>query len=200
MAEDRMARDRARQRGRRWHSGYEEVVVAAIFLAGMLFFRLRLENFVLGREGSFLGPAFWPGVLLTIGVVLSAAYLVLAVVWARRRDRELAHAHASTDDTRPAGRADPEPEVAAPGNVWKLVGGFVALGAYIYLLAPLGFVPSTALFSVAFLLLVGERRWYVLVAFPVVAVTILIGVFTQLLTVSLPRGTGFFIDLSTYLY
>jgi len=194
MAERQLADGKKSPGGFRWHSGYEEVVVAAVFLVGMLFFRLRLENFVFGRAGSFLGPDFWPATLLTIGIGLSAVYLVLAVVWARRKQ-----SHEAAGAGGPAEVAD-EPELAQQGSIWKLVGGFVLLGAYIYLLDPIGFVPATALFSVAFLLLVGERRWWVIVAFPVVAVTVLLGVFTQLLTVSLPRGTGFFVTLSTYLY
>lgn len=86
------------------------------------------------------------------------------------------------------------------GSAWKVLAGLGLLVAYVYLLGPIGFVPATVLFSVGFLLLVGEHRWWVLVAFPVVSVTVLIGVFTQLLTVSLPRGNGFLLTLSTYLY
>jgi hypothetical protein len=33
-----------------------------------------------------------------------------------------------------------------------------------------------------------------------VAVTVLLGIFTQLLVVALPRGSGIFVDLSTYFY
>jgi small-conductance mechanosensitive channel len=203
-----------RPAGRRWHTGHEEIVVAALFLVGMVFFRFRLDSFVIGREGSFAGPTFWPGVLLSIGIVLSAAYLVLAIIWSRRQGAEAASVPerstaptgagggaAATGAEPPAAAATaPEAEEAREGSVLKLVVGFVLLAAYIYLLAPIGFVPSTLLFSVGFLLLAGERRWYLLAGFPVVAVTVLLGVFTQLLTVSLPRGTGVFLTLSTYLY
>ena len=190
------------QRGSRWHSGYEEVVVAALFLVGTVYFRLTIDDYISGRQGSFVSPAFWPGVLLTIGIVLSAIYLVMAVIWARRGQEPVgaasavAEAPASTTPTdSPVDQSSDQPDSAV-----KVVLGFVLIAGYIYLLAPIGFVPATVLFSVAFLILTGERRWWVLVVFPVAAVTVLLGMFTQLLVVSLPRGTGIFIDLSTYLY
>jgi hypothetical protein len=206
-------------------------VVAALLLVGALFFRLRIESFVRGRRGAVLGPEFWPATLLSIAIVLSAIYLVLAIIWARRQSAELEAESARTaaSATAPTATEPPTPSTggstamstgphtdedtsASPaggtapvaaentGSAAKLVGGFVLLAAFIYLLGPIGFVPAAFLFSVAFMLLVGERRWWVLLLFPVVAVTILLGIFTQLLVVSLPRGTGIFIDLSTYLY
>lgn len=219
-----MPDDRFPRAGRRWHSGWEEVVVAAVLLVGAIFLRVRINDFVRGREGSFLGPEFWPATLLTIAIVLSAMYLVLAVIWARRQSAEVrveegttATVTAPATAERPAvtGEAtsvsvrpdadagagtEPPAEVAHSGGVGKLLGGIALLAALIYLLGPIGFVPAAFLFGVAFMLLVGERRWWVLLLFPVVAVTVLLGIFTQLLVVSLPRGTGIFIDLSTYFY
>lgn len=227
-----MPEDHAPERARRWRKEYEEVVVAAVLLLGALFFRLRIDSFVAGRAGTNLDPDFWPGLLLSLAVVLSAIYLVLAVIWARREDQPhlatatvAAPARASTgteaDTTAAPAPAvtgssggspsvgavppdtDPVPhpvEEAHTGSVFKLVGGFLLLAAYIYLLGPIGFVPASAIFAVGFMMLVGERRWYVLLIFPVVAITVLLGIFTQLLVVSLPRGTGFLVDLSTYLY
>lgn len=221
-----MPEDRFPRAGRRWHSGWEEVVVAAVLLAGAIFLRVRIDDLVLGRSGAFLDPEFWPATLLTIAIVLSAIYLVLAIIWARRQSAEHEEAATATatataattaateqpsasaggatassavPDAEPGGATAPA-EVAHTGSVFKLVGGFVLLAAFIYLLGPIGFVPAAFLFSIAFMLLVGERRWWVLLLFPVIAVTVLLGIFTQLLVVSLPRGTGIFVDLSTYLY
>lgn len=219
-----MPEDRFPQAGRRWHSGWEEVIVAAVLLVGAVFFRLNIEDFVRGREGSFLGPEFWPATLLTIAIVLSAVYLVLAIISARRQsagreveEGQTAPAGAPAAAERPAaptggatavsaapatdaGGATAPAEVAHTGSAAKLIGGFLLLAAFIYLLGPIGFVPAAFLFSVGFMLLVGERRWWVLLVFPVIAITVLLGIFTQLLVVSLPRGTGIFIDLSTYFY
>lgn len=219
-----MAEDHSPPRARRWRKGYEEVVVAAVLLLGAIFFRLRIDSFVQGRAGTNLDPDFWPGVLLSVTIVLSAVYLVLAVIWARREDAPQVQEPAATTAAVPATAAaagpphgstavtgapegapgaDPVPhpvEEEHTGGVLKLVGGFLLLAAYIYLLGPIGFIPASLLFAAGFMLLVGERRWYVLLLFPVVAVTALLGIFTQLLVVALPRGSGVFVDLSTYFY
>lgn len=85
-------------------------------------------------------------------------------------------------------------------HIGKTVAGAVLLALYIWLLGPIGFIPATFLFTLAFLILAGERRWWMLTAFPVGTTVVVVLVFTQLLTVALPRGRGIFVTLSTYLY
>jgi hypothetical protein len=63
-----------------------------------------------------------------------------------------------------------------------------------------GFVPSTLVFSIVFLVFVGERRWKVIASFPILLLAALLYTFTRLLVVPLPRGSGFFLELSTYFY
>lgn len=101
---------------------------------------------------------------------------------------------ASSDD-------DHEADERATGiDVLKTVGGALLVALYIWLMRPIGFIPATVVFCVLFLLLVGERRWWMLLLFPIGASALVILVFTQLLTVALPRGSGIFLTLSTYLY
>lgn len=217
-----MSEDATRSRGaRRWKDGYEEVIVAVVLLAVFTFFRIFLDDFVRGREGSYVGPTFWPGVLLTLGIVFSAIYLVQAIVKARREEPVVRMAPApqpvATDavearmpdssdapaelaDDAPVVEASPEEDLHRRGHVGKTVLGAALLAAYIWLLAPIGFIPATVVFTIAFLLLVGERRWWMLIVFPVAASAFVILIFTQVLTIPLPRGTGIFLTLSTYLY
>ncbi len=231
-----MAEDHSPPRARRSRKGYEEVVVAAVLLVGAVFFRLRIDSFVIGRQGAYLDPNFWPGALLTVGIVLSAVYLVLAIRWARREgEAERApvpvttsppaltgaesattataaaapataavtnpsHGATAVEAAGPAADPVPHPDQEHTGSALKMIVGFLLLAAYIYLLDPIGFIPASLLFAVGFMMLVGERRWYVLLLFPVVAITALLGIFTQLLVVALPRGSGIFVDLSTYFY
>lgn len=205
---------------RRWNPAYEEVLVAALLLVAFLFFLFRLDDFVIGREGTFIGPSFWPGVLLGMGAVLSVIYLVYSVIAARRYDGgpvETAEAKQdapaepsslSVDGVAPRPELIDEAPVADASAdehptrryVGKTVAAGVILAGYIYALAWIGFIPATILFTIAFLLLTGERRWWVLTLFPLVTSAAILLVFTQLLSVALPRGSGFFITLSTYLY
>lgn len=213
---------------RRWSLAHEEILVAALLLVGFLFFWLRLDDFVIGREGTFIGPKFWPGVLLGMGAVLSAIYLVHSIIAARRHDPVSDGADRAERTERTEAQPDTTPEASAlhvdgivaapaPGEdapagdaaaedqptrsyIAKTVAAAAILAGYIYLLSWIGFIPATALFTVAFLLLAGERRWWLLTLYPIVASAVVLLVFTQLLSVALPRGTGIFLTFSTYLY
>lgn len=39
----------------------------------------------------------------------------------------------------------------------------IAFGVYVFLVEPIGFVVSTVIFTVGYLLLLGERRWYFII-------------------------------------
>ncbi|MPZ89499.1 MAG: hypothetical protein GEU81_15830 [Nitriliruptorales bacterium] len=190
--------------GRTWSFSktHEEIIVAVVLLAVLVFFRLRLDNFVIGRSGrTFLDPDFWPGALLTFGIVLALIYLAALVRTLLRERRPSADADDSAADGITglvhAPEDAPDEAVAKP---FLLAGGFLLLFAYIWAVGPLGFVPSTLLFCVLFMLLVGERRWYALVSLPVALTAGVVLVFTRVLVVPLPRGSGIFLQLSTYLY
>lgn len=217
-------------RRRRWTLAHEEVLVAILLLGAFLFFFLRIDDFVIGRRGTFLSPTFWPSVLLALGAIFSAGYLMHALLDLRNQRRE-----GTTQDADPAGiepegtepagataatdssatEAGPSPVTVAKDHpvidededgrsrlhhIGKTVAGAVLLALYIWLLGPIGFIPATFLFTLAFLILAGERRWWMLTAFPLATTVVVVLVFTQLLTVALPRGRGIFVTLSTYLY
>lgn len=198
---------------------YREVPVAVVLLVTFVYLRLNLDDHVRGRRGrTFIEPEFWPGLLLTFGVVLSVVYLVLTILRARgavsdhgvglvARAEETAEQSSATIDETGGGPPDTvetaPPTTKAPPqrrNLLGLGGAAALLFAYIWFMPTLGFVPISLVFCVAFLLLVGERRWWLLVALPLAVVAFVLGIFTRLLVVPLPRGSGFFLELSTYLY
>lgn len=201
----------------RFPRAYQEVVVAAVLLVVFVAFRLRLDSFVTGRQGrAFVDPDFWPGWLLTLGIVLCVIYLVTAT---RRALRWRLNPHeedetpsmstlltttsetdraASTDN--PEAAADTEPAEPDRPSILRLGIGFALLYGYLYVMGPVGFVPATLAFCVAFLLFIGERRWYVVAGFPILIVVAVLAVFTRVLVVPLPRGTGWWLYWSTFLY
>ena len=217
-------------RRRRWTLAHEEVLVAILLLGAFLFFFLRIDDFVIGRRGTFLSPTFWPSVLLALGAIFSAGYLMHALLDLRNQRREGTTQDADPAGTEPVGtepagataatdssaaEAGPSPVTVAKDHpvidededgrsrlhhIGKTVAGAALLALYIWLLGPIGFIPATFLFTLAFLILAGERRWWMLTAFPVGTTVVVVLVFTQLLTVALPRGRGIFVTLSTYLY
>lgn len=186
------------ERPARFGRAKQEIVVAAVMLIGFLYLRIRIVEHVRGRRGAaYLDPDFWPGWLLNVGIVLALAYLVLAVMRARRHEVD-----APAAPRAPVADADEDHhhDVALSGNPVALLIGFLLLFGYIWGMTRIGFVPATLLFSAAFLVFVGERRWYVITGFPVVLLGLMLYVFTRLLVVPLPRGRGFFVDVSTFFY
>jgi putative tricarboxylic transport membrane protein len=186
----------------------QEVVTAAVLLGVFAYLRYYLPVLIVGRRGgAYVDPDFWPGWLLNVALVFAAAYLVQSVRTVLR-ERAAANGAAARARTlaRPAAPGEAEDEhtglheVALSGNLLKLTVGFALLWAYIFSLSIIGFVPSTAAFSVAFLLFLGERRPVAVVGFPVALLAVLLYVFTRLLVVPLPRGVGPFLEFSTYFY
>lgn len=117
-----------------------------------------------------------------------------------------AGAGADAEPLAPASEQHKDPEAEhvhetpARKNPLMLVVGFGLLFAFIWLMPRIGFIPSGLLFAVAFLLAVGERRWQIITSIPIVLMALVLYVFTRLLVVPLPRGRGFFLELSTYFY
>lgn len=187
--------DAPRTTEKRWTKAHEEVIVASVLLVGFLFLFFRMDSFITGREGTHMSPAFWPTVLVGLGALFSVGYLIHAV-------RDVRSGSDGSVDAEEADPADHPEAVEDDGRryVGKTIAAVALIALYIWLMGPIGFIPATVVFTVGFLLLAGERRWWVLTAFPILASWIVILGFTQLLSVPLPRGEGFFLTLSTYLY
>jgi hypothetical protein len=218
-------RTRDARRRPRFGKAQQEIVVAAVLLVTFIYLRVQIDDQIRGRRGgAYIDPDFWPGWLLAVAILLSAIYLVQSIVRARRWPHEPEAAppkppkpRPRSAESEPAGAAGeltedveaPPPgedaethlhAVAISGNTLKLFTGFLLLWGYIYAMRPIGFIPATFLFSLVFLLFVGERRWWVVTGFPVVLLGALLFTFTRLLVVPLPRGTGVFLQFSTHFY
>jgi putative tricarboxylic transport membrane protein len=188
-------------RAPRFGRAEQEILTAVVLLLGSLYLRLNMGDFITGRRGAgYVDPDFWPGWLLNVIIVSSAAYALQA--WRKRSSGSDPSDVASVAERLAPQDTDSEGlhKVAVSGSLLRLVLGFGLLWGYIYAMTRIGFVPSTFVFSLLFLRFVGERRAIVLIAIPVTIVVAILGVFTRLLVVPLPRGSGFFLEISTYFY
>ena len=216
------------ERGRRFGRPHQEILMGAVMLAVFIYMRIQLDGLVQGRRGAaYLDPDFWPGWLLNILILLVLIYLVQSIVRAVRSPQVAVTAQTLAEDGEPAAVADeptadadgeaPAPAPAQPQeegpseddatsastarkNLVALMTGFALIFALIFLMPRLGFVPSAVLFAVAFLLTVGERRWYIIALVPTGLLALILYVFTRLLVVPLPRGQGVFLEFSTFFY
>ena len=206
--------EKDRSSGGRFDRPRQEIVIAVVSLAVFVYMRVQIEGLIRGRRGAaYLDPDFWPGWLLNLLILLTLIYLVQAIRRVRARP---SGSRASYDDALAKVRDDapaeqqqkekeeeseePPRDTALEKNPLMLLAGFGLIFAFIWLMPRIGFIPSGLLFAVAFLLAVGERRWRIVATIPIGLMALILWVFTRLLVVPLPRGRGFFLELSTYFY
>ena len=79
-------------------------------------------------------------------------------------------------------------ELLTSSGVGRMVAIFAILIIYVLLLDPVGFILTTLVCSFLVMLVMGERKWYVLVFMPIALVIILYLVFNLGLRVPLPKG------------
>jgi hypothetical protein len=207
---------------------YGELTVAAVLLVFFLGARLFIGEFInlQVKKWRFVSPAFWPGWTLLIGAVLAAVLLYGA--YRKIKDKQACESPETQENGRylveetesslrggllKDGRALSPRELEAPEAASKaqeeqptsreLVRFVLIVGLsfiYLYLIQIMGFITSTALFGFAYLFLLRERRALVLVITPLAMVAVILVVFTKVLVVSVPRGIGFFRDVSNLFY
>jgi putative tricarboxylic transport membrane protein len=81
-----------------------------------------------------------------------------------------------------------------------LLANILLLAAYIVLLDILGFAISTALYLFIAPASIGYQKWELLTTFSILGSALLVGIFGALFLVPLPRGIGFFRELSFLIY
>ncbi|MCE5264593.1 MAG: tripartite tricarboxylate transporter TctB family protein [Deltaproteobacteria bacterium] len=166
-----------------------EVVLSGICLAFFSFmFYEALELRSLGRFGE-VGSGFWPLLSLGMTVILSLNWLVTNL---RKYARE---------------RGKPTEEPPTPAErmeAWqrrrKIALCSVCLLVYIVILPWIGFILSTMLFILAFVLVLEERRKAVLIASPLLITAAVIVIFAKFITIPLPKGVGMFAEFSRLFY
>jgi putative tricarboxylic transport membrane protein len=140
-----------------------------------------------GRAGE-VGSGFWPLLSLAAATALSALWLV----------RNLA-AYAR-EKPRAASEASPEAIAGVRDRRRKVALSVACLLGYIVLMPWIGFILSTMLFILTFILALEERRMKVLVISPVLITAAIIIVFAKFITMPLPKGVGFLADFSRFFY
>jgi putative tricarboxylic transport membrane protein len=146
-----------------------------------------LELRGVGRFGE-VGSGFWP--LLSLGFAT-----ILSLLWLIANLRKFSKKKQETEKK-------PVPESAA--ETWsrrKKVGlSLICLFFYIVLIPLIGFILSTVLFILAFILALDERRKTVLIISPLLITAVIIVVFAKFITIPLPKGIGIFTEFSRLFY
>jgi putative tricarboxylic transport membrane protein len=166
-----------------------EIVLSAVCLAFFSFmFYEALELRGVGRFGE-VGSGFWP--LLSLGVTT-----ILSLIWLLANLRQYSREKGNTAEELPT----PEAIVEAWRRRRKIALCSVCLLVYIILTPLIGFILSTILFILAFVLALEEKRRLVLIISPLMITAVVIVVFAKFITIPLPRGVGMFAEFSRFFY
>jgi hypothetical protein len=78
----------------------------------------------------------------------------------------------------------------------RIIIGILGVSAYCYSTQYLGFAFATMAFLCIFMWYLGQKNLKSLIIIPVISVFLILFVFWRILYVSLPKGSGFFLDFS----
>ena len=158
-----------------------ELLFSIVICLVALFLLWVTGSFQEGRtvlQDAQMGPAFWPRFILGCLIILS---VIVSVGTIRKIVKEKAWGESLM--TMDRGR----------------VRFFAAIGlivAYLFLLKITGFIITTPLFMIAFMLLLGEKSKGWILGVSVVMTGIIVVLFTKAMYVPLPRGVWLFREFS----
>jgi hypothetical protein len=130
-----------------------------------------------------LGPSFFPKILLAGLVLVTMLDIGLSLA---KRWRHGAHGQS-----------------AANGRLYwnDLLLSFVITIAFVASLRYIGFLPAAILFQLAMLSVVfRQRSWKVLIGAPIFLTALFLVIFSLIMGVPLPRGSGIFYTFSRLIY
>lgn len=136
------------------------------------------------RRFGEVGSGFWP--LL----VLSSATLLSFILWIKERGLKGVEKEDGLE----------EKEEYSRENRLKVILSILCLLFYIIVMPFIGFILSTLLFVFPLILVLGERRKWVLMFSPPLITGLIVLVFGKLIAIPLPKGMGVFAAFSRLFY
>jgi putative tricarboxylic transport membrane protein len=167
-----------------------KIVGNLVVVAFFLFFLLDSLKLHEVRRFGEMGSGFWPILVLFLATLLSGILLISSL----------------RETKRNKGGKEPEAapsleEAAARKDQKKVVVLAAAVtAAYIVAMQWIGFALATCLFVLCFVLVLGERRKWVLIISPVLVTALILAIFSRFIEIPFPRGIGAFAELSRFFY
>jgi putative tricarboxylic transport membrane protein len=157
----------------------------------VFFLFLLLQSFKLHEIRRFgeIGSGFWPILILALASVLSAILLFSSL---RKRKEK-----GGKDAEEPS---SPE-SIASRKRARRIV--VISSGAtlvYLFAMQWVGFALATLFYILAFIVILGERRKWVLIFSPVLVTVFILVVFSKFIAIPFPKGIGIFAELSRFFF
>ncbi len=167
-----------------------EIAAKAIIVA--FFFAMMLNSLKLREIRRFgeMGSGFWPILILSTAMVLSGLLLISSILKYMREKRKNAEEPLLS----------PEEMGNQKNRRRKVALSAIFLVIYVIVMPWIGFVLSTLLYVLAFILVLEERRKWVLISSPFLITALVIVVFSKFIVIPFPRGMGLFAAFSRFFY
>jgi len=166
-----------------------EIAAKAIIVA--FFFAMMLNSLKLREIRRFgeMGSGFWPILILSTATVLSGLLLISSILKYMREKKNAEEPLLSPEEMR--NRKNRRRKVAL-STIFLII--------YVIVMPWIGFVLSTLLYVLAFILVLEERRKWVLISSPFLITAFVIVVFSKFIVIPFPRGMGLFAAFSRFFY
>lgn len=162
-------------------------VLIMAFFVFMLFNSLGLHEI---RRFGEVGSGFWPILILSTAILLSIILLISNLMNYLKDQKKT-----------PSGAAiSPEAQMDLRSRRRKISLSIIFLLIYIIIMPWIGFGLSTLIYVTAFILVLGERRRWVLILSPILVTVLVVLIFSRFITIPFPKGVGIFAAFSRLFY
>jgi len=160
--------------------------VILVFFLFLLLESLRLQEI---RRFGELGSGFWPILILALASLLSAVLFISSLMKRNKKEGKEAEESSSPESVASRTRAR---RIVVISSVATLV--------YIFAMQWIGFALATLFYVLAFIVILGERRKWVLVFSPILVTVFILVVFSKFIAIPFPKGVGIFAELSRFFF
>ena len=160
--------------------------VILVFFLFMLFASLGLHEV---RRFGEIGSGFWPILVLALASISSAILLFSSLRKGKGKGEKESEEPPSPDSIASRRRAR---------NI--VILSSVATLIYIFTMQWVGFAIATLLYVLGFIIILGERRKWVLIFSPLLVTVFILVVFSKFISIPFPRGIGVFGELSRFFF
>jgi putative tricarboxylic transport membrane protein len=168
----------------------DEIVANVVFIAFFIFMLINSLKLHEIRRFGEVGSGFWPILILSTATLLSIILLVSTLI-KYLNEKKKASVEASISK---------EALVDLKSRRRKFAFSVILLLIYVIIMPWIGFVLSTLIYVLAFILALEERRKYVLIISPVLVTALIVIIFAKFIVIPFPRGVGIFAAFSRLIY
>jgi len=168
----------------------DEIIVNLVIIAFFIFMLINSLKLHEIRRFGEVGSGFWPILILSTATLLSIILLVSTLI-KYLNEKKKASVEASISK---------EALVDLKSRRRKFALSVILLLIYVIIMPWIGFVLSTLIYVLAFILALEERRKYILIISPVLVTALIVIIFAKFIVIPFPRGVGIFAAFSRLIY